>query len=67
MPDERPLPDYEALCADIARVPNTWIPGLLIAVVAAAVEKRVFIPGKVATFVENVETKAREKANAAGG
>lgn len=40
---DKERPSFEELSAWIERVPSTWLPGLLIRVVFASLEKKVFV------------------------
>lgn len=45
---------YEQLKTEIESSPDTWIPGLLRAVVERAIKGKVFVPGGLERFVSRV-------------
>lgn len=51
---------YQELEQQLQTAPLTWIPALLRALVARAVELQVFRPGALARFVEEARSKAEQ-------
>lgn len=50
---------YNQQVADIEEAPTTWIPGLLRALVKAAVKKNVFNTGQLVEFAKRAEEEAQ--------
>lgn len=54
------LPMFDELTGWFQRVPKTWLPGLLRAVVAACVNQKIFHDGKLVGYVERCEKIAKD-------
>ena len=52
--------DYTYIVEKIKEVPNTWLPGLLIAITQACLEKKVFKSGGLTELIEKVIRKEIE-------
>lgn len=50
---ETEIPDYEKVERIVRNLPMTWYPALLLVMVKAAYEKRVFRPGKAGRFIDD--------------
>lgn len=49
---------YSEINAEIKAAPKTWLPGLLVAVVKATLDKKVLKPGGAARIAQEVEDEA---------
>ncbi len=52
---------YTELREGLAKLPATWYPDLIRAMVEAAIEKKVFLPGGASVFISQVEAFPHRK------
>jgi hypothetical protein len=54
---------YEEIRASLKTFPRTWYGDLLKTMVEAAIDKEVFIPGRISPFVARIEEEYNAKRN----
>lgn len=54
------MSEYNRIKEEIVNLPVTWYPALIVEMVQAAIQKRVFKPGGITEFVKEIEDRTNE-------